>query len=32
MRLEVAARGVRVPDPVPDPINCAWLDSVIARE
>jgi 2,3-dihydroxybiphenyl 1,2-dioxygenase len=32
MRLDVAARGVRVPDPVPDPINCAWLDSVIARE
>lgn len=28
MRLEAAARGVRVPNPV----NCAWLDSVIGRE
>lgn len=27
MRLDAAARGVRVPDP-----GCAWLDSVIGRE
>jgi hypothetical protein len=27
MRLDAAARGVRVPDP-----NCAWLNSVVARE
>ncbi len=29
MRLDAAARGVRAPLPVE---NCAWLDSVIARE
>lgn len=27
MRLDAAARGVRVPDP-----NCAWLNSVVAQE
>jgi 2,3-dihydroxybiphenyl 1,2-dioxygenase len=32
MRLDAAARGVRVPDPVPDRVNCAWLDSVIGQE
>lgn len=32
MRLDAAARGVRVPDPVPDPVNCAWLDAVIREE
>lgn len=32
MRLDAAARGVRVPDPVPDPVNCAWLDAVIRQE
>ena len=29
MRLSAAARGVRAPLPIE---NCAWLDSVIARE
>jgi hypothetical protein len=29
MRLSAAARGVRAPLPVE---NCAWLDSVVARE
>lgn len=29
MRLSAAARGIRAPLPAP---NCAWLDSVIARE
>lgn len=28
MRLDAAARGVRAPNPV----NCAWLDSIVARE
>lgn len=28
MRLDAAARGVRAPNPV----NCAWLDSVVGRE
>jgi 2,3-dihydroxybiphenyl 1,2-dioxygenase len=28
MRLDAAARGVRAPNP----INCAWVDSIIARE
>ena len=32
MRLNAAARGVRVPDPRVPPLNCAWLDSVISRE
>lgn len=32
MRLDAAARGVRVPDPVPDGVNCAWLDAVIRQE
>lgn len=32
MRLDAAARGVRAPDPSVPPLNCAWLDSVIARE
>jgi hypothetical protein len=32
MRLSAAARGVRAPDPSVPPLNCAWLDSVIARE
>jgi hypothetical protein len=30
MRLAAAAKGVRAP--VPPPIDCAWLDAVIARE
>jgi 2,3-dihydroxybiphenyl 1,2-dioxygenase len=32
MRLDAAARGVRAPDPRVPPLNCAWLDAVIARE
>ncbi|BAM92190.1 putative biphenyl-2,3-diol 1,2-dioxygenase [Bradyrhizobium oligotrophicum S58] len=32
MRLSAAARGVRVPDPNVPPLNCAWLDAVIAQE
>ncbi|CCD91904.1 putative Biphenyl-2,3-diol 1,2-dioxygenase (23OHBP oxygenase) (2,3-dihydroxybiphenyl dioxygenase) (DHBD) [Bradyrhizobium sp. ORS 375] len=32
MRLSAAARGVRVPDPRVPPLNCAWLDAVIAQE
>ncbi|WP_315721753.1 MULTISPECIES: VOC family protein [unclassified Bradyrhizobium] len=32
MRLSAAARGVRVPDPSVPPLNCAWLDAVIAQE
>ncbi|HEY8337034.1 MAG TPA: VOC family protein [Tardiphaga sp.] len=32
MRLDAAARGVQVPDPSVPPLNCPWLDSVIARE
>ena len=32
MRLSAAARGVRVPDPSVKPLNCAWLDAVVAQE
>ncbi|QWG18818.1 VOC family protein [Bradyrhizobium sediminis] len=32
MRLSAAARGVRVPDPSVPPLNCPWLEGVIARE
>ncbi|MFX9758521.1 hypothetical protein ABTP40_18885, partial [Acinetobacter baumannii] len=32
MRIDAAQRGVRVPDPVVPPLNCAWLDAVVARE
>ena len=32
MRLSAAARGVRVPDPSVPPLNCPWLDAVIAQE
>jgi hypothetical protein len=32
MRLDAASRGVRVADPRVPPLNCAWLDSVVARE
>ena len=32
MRLDAAARGVRVPNPVLPAIDCLWLDSVIRRE
>ena len=32
MRLDAAARGVRAPDPRVPPLNCAWLEAVIARE
>ena len=32
MRLDAAARGVRVADPRVPPLNCAWLDQVVARE
>lgn len=32
MRLDAAARGVRVPDPSVPALDCPWLDSVIARE
>jgi 2,3-dihydroxybiphenyl 1,2-dioxygenase len=32
MRLSAAARGVRVPDPRVPPLNCAWLDAMIAQE
>lgn len=31
MRLATAARGVRAPDPTVPPIDCPWLDAVIAR-
>jgi 2,3-dihydroxybiphenyl 1,2-dioxygenase len=32
MRLSAAARGVRVPDPNVPPLNCPWLEAVIAQE
>ena len=32
MRLDAAARGVRAPNPIVPPLNCAWLDAVIAGE
>ena len=32
MRLSAAARGVRLPDPNVPPVNCAWLDAVVAQE
>jgi 2,3-dihydroxybiphenyl 1,2-dioxygenase len=32
MRLDAAARGIRVPDPAAPRPDCAWLDSVIRRE
>jgi 2,3-dihydroxybiphenyl 1,2-dioxygenase len=32
MRLAAAARGVRAPDPKVPPLNCPWLDAVIAQE
>ncbi|MGY4504266.1 catechol 2,3-dioxygenase-like lactoylglutathione lyase family enzyme [Bradyrhizobium sp. GM24.11] len=32
MRVDAAARGVRVADPRVPPLNCAWLDQVVARE
>jgi 2,3-dihydroxybiphenyl 1,2-dioxygenase len=32
MRLSAASRGVRAPDPNVQPLNCAWLDAVIAQE
>jgi 2,3-dihydroxybiphenyl 1,2-dioxygenase len=32
MRLSAAARGVRAPDPSVPPLNCPWLDAVVARE
>jgi 2,3-dihydroxybiphenyl 1,2-dioxygenase len=32
MRLAAAARGVRVPDPNVPPLNCPWLEAVVARE
>ncbi|MDP3694375.1 VOC family protein [Bradyrhizobium sp.] len=32
MRLSAGARGVRVPDPNVPPLNCPWLEGVIARE
>jgi len=32
MRLSAAARGIRAPDPSVPPLNCPWLDAVIARE
>jgi 2,3-dihydroxybiphenyl 1,2-dioxygenase len=32
MRLDAAARGVRVPDPSVPAIDCPWLDSMIRRE
>jgi 2,3-dihydroxybiphenyl 1,2-dioxygenase len=32
MRMSAAARGVRVPDPRVPPLNCPWLDRVIAQE
>jgi 2,3-dihydroxybiphenyl 1,2-dioxygenase len=32
MRLNAAARGVRVPDPSVPAIDCPWLDAVIRRE
>jgi len=32
MRLSAAARGVRAPDPNVPPLNCPWLDAVIAQE
>jgi 2,3-dihydroxybiphenyl 1,2-dioxygenase len=32
IRMSAAARGVRVPDPSVPPLNCPWLDRVIAQE
>jgi 2,3-dihydroxybiphenyl 1,2-dioxygenase len=32
MRLSAAARGIRAPDPSVPPLNCPWLDAVVARE
>ncbi|RZN31459.1 biphenyl 2,3-dioxygenase [Bradyrhizobium sp. Leo121] len=32
LRLDAAARGVRVPDPVVPPLDCPWLDAIIRRE
>jgi hypothetical protein len=32
MKLSAAARGVRAPDPSVPPVDCPWLDAVIARE
>jgi hypothetical protein len=32
MRLSAAARGVRVADPSVPPLDCPWLDAVIAQE
>jgi 2,3-dihydroxybiphenyl 1,2-dioxygenase len=33
MAMDAAARGVRAPDPRPEPLTgCAWADAVIARE
>lgn len=32
MRLAAAARGVRAPNPDVSPVNCPWLEAVIARE
>ena len=32
MRLAAAARGVRAPDPKVPPLNCPWLDAVVAGE
>ncbi len=31
MRLDAAARGIRVPDPVAPPLVCPWLDSVASQ-
>jgi 2,3-dihydroxybiphenyl 1,2-dioxygenase len=32
MKLSAAARGVRAPNPNVPPLDCPWLDAVIARE
>jgi 2,3-dihydroxybiphenyl 1,2-dioxygenase len=32
MRMSAAARGIRAPDPSVPPLNCPWLDTVIAQE
>jgi hypothetical protein len=32
MRLSAAERGVRVPGPGVPPLNCPWLDALIAQE
>ena len=32
MRLDAAARGLRVPDPSVPALDCPWLDAVIGRE